>query len=41
LRATVRPIGAQRLLAPVLRPLLGRALRRDLDRLAALLAADH
>jgi hypothetical protein len=41
LRATVRPVGAQRLLAPVLRPLLGRALRRDLDRLAALLAAGH
>lgn len=38
LRAAVRPIGAQRLLAPVLAPVLTRTLRGDLDRLAALLA---
>lgn len=38
LRASVDPVGSQRLLGPVLRPMLARTLRRDLDRLAALLA---
>lgn len=38
LRAAVRPVGAQRLLGPVLRPMLLRTLRSDLGRLAALLA---
>lgn len=38
LHASVRPVGAQRLLAPVLRPMLLRTLRGDLCRLGALLA---
>ena len=39
LELEVRPHGAERLLAPVLRRILARNLRRDLDRLATLVTA--